>query len=458
MSTDNLHDDAEFERFLAGEGELSAQLKGLPQAEPSADLDAAVFASIEAAMAAEKVQQVEAEPRPAANDPVGPAVSSSQRRRSLAYYWHWPVGVAAGILLMLAYRTAFEPYQPPAVALNDSMQSRVISPVPRVTAQPDVITEPGRVAAAPAIIEPPDVASQPAPAAAAPEPPIAAAASVRESMAPAGAVPPDEKKMQRVVVTGSQIKRADAETPSSVQVVTVEDVRISPVLKGSDTPEPASGVELAWTRDPAQDVVASRATSHAERPAQPAATAPSPTAAPAPMPAAEPVPEYARKAEPATSLSFSGGSAGAGLAASVPSSSNYGIIDKPSAGYNASEPGFAPDAPSLTGGANARIVPPTSLSLEPIDGNNNSALQLAGKINAETHGEAASHDSAHGDPREWLALIEREIKEKQDEAALAEWDKFIAAHPAYKVKNKLRAAIKALRDRQQSQLQPASTK
>lgn len=463
MSTDNLHDDAEFERFLAGEGELSAQLKGLPQAEPSADLDAAVFASIEAAMAAEKVQQVEAEPRPAANDPVGPATTSPQRRRSLAYYWHWPVGVAAGILLTLAYRTAFNPYQPPAVALNDSMQSRVIAPVPRVTAQPDVITEPGKVATAPAIIEPPDVASQPVPpAAAAPAPPMIAAASVRDGAVPAGAL---EKRRQTdtytVVVTGSQIRRADAATPSPAQVITADDLSASPVINVTGARESASGVELAWTRDPARDMAESKAARSAKSSASLGVEAPLPAqdvasarpeasvsggipaaAVPPPPPASAPAPVTLARAEPA---------------ASGFSSPNYGIIDQPSLGYQAPAPNVALRASSPVGGEfGPTFARESSPSPDAMGGNNGSSPQTMGKIIADPQVEATQHEDARPDPRKWLALIEQDIHDRQDQAALAEWDKFVAAHPAYKVKNKLRAAIKALRDRQQSQ--PASSK
>jgi hypothetical protein len=453
MSTDNLHDDAEFERFLAGEGELSRQLKGLPQAEPSAELDAAVFASIEAAMAAEKVQVVEPEPRGAANDPVGPTTISPQRRRSLAYYWHWPVGVAAGILLTLAYRTAFDPYHPPAVALNDSMQSRVISPTPHVIEQPDVISEPGRVATAPAVLEPPDVASQPAssPAAAAPAQPLVAAVSAKESAAPVVANA-EGKKVQTVVVTGSTIMRRDAETASPVQVITASDLSASPDHRVADAPKQASGVELAWTRDPAQDAAAAKAASHAESPAPLAAAEPPPpppAAAPVAMPAV-PVREIAAKPELAARAELAA-AAPAELKRTEPYTQGFspqtiqGILDQPSAGYpaGANGPANVPQAPSfdVLGGNNGRL-----------------ALQPPGEDDARGKSNAAKPDRAHADPRKWLARIEQEIKDKHDEAALAEWDSFVAAHPSYKVNYKLRAAIKALRDRQAPQPQAAGSK
>ena len=70
---------------------------------------------------------------------------------------------------------------------------------------------------------------------------------------------------------------------------------------------------------------------------------------------------------------------------------------------------------------------------------------MAAADTQEKQRKRAAAEQAHANPRKWLALIEQEIKDKDNQAALAEWDKFVAAYPAYKISDKLRADIESLR-------------
>ncbi|MET3134267.1 hypothetical protein AAKU55_004562 [Oxalobacteraceae bacterium GrIS 1.11] len=80
--------DAELEAWLQGRGELADLLRALPQAGPSAELDAAILAAAETALA----------PAPAANDAVMP---DAQRRAASSFMSRWklPLALAASLLL-----------------------------------------------------------------------------------------------------------------------------------------------------------------------------------------------------------------------------------------------------------------------------------------------------------------------------------------------------------------------
>ena len=81
-------DDAEFDNFLQGRGELVKQLKALSQLTPSAALDAAILASAKAAVAqAERAKQA------AANDPVSP------RKPGFVSRFRVPLAMAASLMV-----------------------------------------------------------------------------------------------------------------------------------------------------------------------------------------------------------------------------------------------------------------------------------------------------------------------------------------------------------------------
>jgi hypothetical protein len=90
MNNDEM-DDAEFEAFLKGEGELSSRLQALAQPSPSAELDAAILAraTVDAARHA----------RPAAANDAGEADAPTPQLGRLSWRWRVPAGIAATVLV-----------------------------------------------------------------------------------------------------------------------------------------------------------------------------------------------------------------------------------------------------------------------------------------------------------------------------------------------------------------------
>ncbi|MDR3479656.1 MAG: hypothetical protein P4L91_02990 [Burkholderiaceae bacterium] len=88
-------DDKDFDAFLRREGDLAQRLQELPQAGPSAELDAAILAAAKAEL--EKAGKLSQPRAAAANDPVAgdrPALAPSFIRR-----WRIPLGLAASLLV-----------------------------------------------------------------------------------------------------------------------------------------------------------------------------------------------------------------------------------------------------------------------------------------------------------------------------------------------------------------------
>ena len=93
-------DDAEFDAFLNGEGDLARRLQGLAQPGPSAALDAAILANARAAMAQQG-------PSVAANDS-GDATPAPRLAPSLGWRWRIPAGIAATVLVGVFANQTFQ--------------------------------------------------------------------------------------------------------------------------------------------------------------------------------------------------------------------------------------------------------------------------------------------------------------------------------------------------------------
>lgn len=91
-------EDAELDAFLKGDGDLARRLQAMPQASPSAALDAAILGKVRHAMAPAV--------REAANDP-GDA-PAPQLARGLGLRWRVPAGIAATVLVGLFARQSFD--------------------------------------------------------------------------------------------------------------------------------------------------------------------------------------------------------------------------------------------------------------------------------------------------------------------------------------------------------------
>ncbi|AMO95889.1 hypothetical protein CFter6_3243 [Collimonas fungivorans] len=147
-SEDRRLDDAEFEAFLQGHGELARQLQGLPQPAPSAALDAAILAQ------AETMLKTETPLQQAANDALSGKPGKAAKPRFLMR-WSTQLGMAACMVLAVlvtlrwqtepatqSYDTApqAEPAPPPAApAAAPAPSVKSVEPVEKkAQAKPDL--------------------------------------------------------------------------------------------------------------------------------------------------------------------------------------------------------------------------------------------------------------------------------------------------------------------------------
>lgn len=101
MNKDEMSDDdAQFDAFLKGEGDLSRQLQSLAQPAPSAALDAAILERARLAIAGQG--------REAANDPGAVQHNNPHLARGLGMRWRVPAGIAAAVLAGLIGQQAFQ--------------------------------------------------------------------------------------------------------------------------------------------------------------------------------------------------------------------------------------------------------------------------------------------------------------------------------------------------------------
>ena len=239
MSTeDQRHDDdLAFEAFLRGEDELSQQIKGLPQPQPGAALDAAILASIESSLASEAQQLA------AANDSVGPAGANAKQPR-FNVWWNVPLGLAAGVLLTVLAQMYLQTGQSPVPVAQAPRPAPAATPLAQV-AQAEVPVSPpvttkssaparhqDKPASAPTQLALATIAPQ-APASAAPAPKVAAAEPVQE-----------------VRVTGiraslQQSLSVKRNAVSNVEVVTAEDVGRMPDKNVADSLQRLPGVNVS---------------------------------------------------------------------------------------------------------------------------------------------------------------------------------------------------------------------
>ncbi|PWF48723.1 hypothetical protein [Massilia glaciei] len=253
MSDKQWIDDAEFDAFLKGEHALSHELKSMPQPQSPAALDDAILQRVMAGLAGD------ARGAPAANDPgeqVQPRLTKSFSAR-----WRVPVALAASVLFAVvgvrqwegdlarqaateqaATEQAFgqEPVEvaaPPAPPLADAAVGAPASveaapSVPRaapkersvVAARPSASARPPvPKAAAPAPVPVPVLEPMPVPM---PAPMPSPAPAPMPSPAPAPPPPapvqevaaaPPPPSAARVEVTGSRVRRSDAEAASPVR-------------------------------------------------------------------------------------------------------------------------------------------------------------------------------------------------------------------------------------------------
>lgn len=177
MNKDDMSDDAEFDAFLKGEGELSRQLQAMPQASPSAELDAAILDRVK--------QDLARENRPQAANDAGDDVPAPRLARGLGARWRIPAGIAATVLIGVMAKQSFE---------SDTEGRFDALPQETVVAEAVIVPEPPATISAPPAVVAPEVkapaAPEPAKRARAPRPPIVEVQAARDKYAPAPASAP----------------------------------------------------------------------------------------------------------------------------------------------------------------------------------------------------------------------------------------------------------------------------
>lgn len=168
--SDNRHDDAEFEAFLRGEGELARALREVPQPAPSDALTAAILARAESDLHRSVP----------ANDTVMPGAGTRPPQHFLRRA-RIPLAMAASFLLALAlgiqWKNQHSPVQETvtvAAAPQAQAPAAAPAPAPSIPAAPQKSSPPTQIAQAPALSERPKKAGKPAVQVAA-DPPIAIA-------------------------------------------------------------------------------------------------------------------------------------------------------------------------------------------------------------------------------------------------------------------------------------------
>ena len=172
------HSDAQLDRFLKGEDGLSAELRAMRQASPSAALDAAILERASAQMAHEQASQA----RPAAANDDSDGRPSKPPLPHIGLRWRVPAGIAAtlmaGVLAHQAWQASTDGAPVAAVPAPTAAAPAVASPPP----PPVAATEEN---AAP----PPPMAAKPVPPRARPARPAPPAADRTQSQSAPASIP-----------------------------------------------------------------------------------------------------------------------------------------------------------------------------------------------------------------------------------------------------------------------------
>lgn len=133
--------DDGFELFLQRQDELSRQLQSLPQPAPSAELDAAILAKVEAELARSAATDA------AANDPALPGAAASPLPGFLSR-WRTPLSMAASVMLvtlvLLRWQTQADNPVPLVVAQAPEQTPQQALPQAATTAAPPAQPRAGR--------------------------------------------------------------------------------------------------------------------------------------------------------------------------------------------------------------------------------------------------------------------------------------------------------------------------
>lgn len=229
---DDMNDDALFDAFLKGEGELALRLQALEQPQPSAALDAAILTQARTAMAADRP--------PAANDDVAHG-AGRRHPASLSWRWRVPAAIAATVLVGVIARqsvqsdTAAQVYEASAVDAASPPSAAPPASAAAGMAPANPMTSAPSTAVAPAVA--PEQASAPAgPLASAA---LAAVAAAKQSAAaPVSETAPDVRPSAPIATARSS---APAVLPRQRRAVPerAATTHPAPIISSTSTAAPA---------------------------------------------------------------------------------------------------------------------------------------------------------------------------------------------------------------------------
>lgn len=436
MTIDNRHDDAGFERFLNGEDDLSAALKALPQPVPSPALDAAILDRIEAALKAEKAAAL-VQPQ-AANDASDTAnADAASRKHFIRSWWQVPLGLAAGVLLTIAFRTQFEGSRhPESIALSSPPSVAAVS-APRDAAPAEKTVQ--SVAPAAKIVENP-----PAPVLAATSSPVA---SPRAAPEMAYAPPPLARRLPAPPPQAPAPAFNAPITSGTIGVPPTLAARVARATQEADAAQPKSIATNNVPTDTRQELTQPRdAIAQVEVGKQNETLKKSDFAAQ----------EYKRRAADAD-MRVAAAPAGPVYEKPDARADRAANVDRANAVEQAIVAAKPVPQEHTKPAIEAMVPPPTPVTVtvaSPIAANEHAASQSqsgAGLLaqsprnEKRTDGETRSQkEPTQLSADAWLAVIEQKLKTHDEKTALQEWIKFRESYPDYLVDKVLEAKLKAL--------------
>ncbi|MEO6919384.1 MAG: hypothetical protein ABI171_10310 [Collimonas sp.] len=260
-------DDAEFDAFLQGDGDLARQLQGLPQPAPSAELDAAIMAQ------AETLMRTPAALPQAANDA---ALPHKERRGKPRFMLRWPTQLAMAASMVLAVLVTLRWQAEPTPEQQDlAQQQRQAEPAAPLAAAPALSSSPAALSTgAPT----PDAASATTATAVATAPPAPPSiAESRQQTAPALSRSKRAKQDAPIAVKPEPAAKASAPVTEPERQIPLADAPSRPNYAAPQLPEVPSAILGARVRAVIQPRAAAQTSA---APAAPVASAPAPSPAP----------------------------------------------------------------------------------------------------------------------------------------------------------------------------------
>ncbi|MFZ3000937.1 MAG: hypothetical protein WA071_11410 [Undibacterium umbellatum] len=378
---DDMH-EAEFEDFLQGKGELASLLQDLPQAQPTAELDTAIIAQAERALAAPLATATSPAIVPAAaNDVIGPEGSGNPP--SFLWRWKLPLSLAASVLFAIP------------VVMQQNQETFPTDPV--TAAAPDAHVPQEKINSALPQLAQADLAKQ---AKVATELAPPAAASMDNAMPPA--METSKTKESR---KADDSKRASVANPRSEYKLAERQAE----------PTPPPPTILAAAPEPTKVPITGSAIRRQEVSSAAPVQTNSNVAGAEEKEAAEN--HYASNAK-MRALTANASHAKAEAAGMLAKSSETASTDKKS------------DLPAAAPFPAAQPAPRIVMAAPPVA----AAPPLS----------AAQAPESHPGAYDWLQKIEQLLKNHRNKEALDEWRKFRAVYPAFTVDQSLQKQIDAL--------------